>query len=95
LKVDRSLVENLGSDRGRGNSEIFRAIVLLGKGLGVEVCAEGVEEAEQLAELVAFGCELGQGYLWARPLIAPAFESWVAERRAVAAGPTAAGAGLT
>jgi diguanylate cyclase (GGDEF)-like protein/PAS domain S-box-containing protein len=95
LKVDRSLVENLGSDQGRGNSEIFRAIVLLGKGLGVEVCAEGVEEAEQLAELVAFGCELGQGYLWARPLIAPAFESWVAERRAVAAGPTAAGAGLT
>ncbi len=43
------------------------AIVALGRSLGVTMVAEGIEEPGQLARLIELGCELGQGYLFARP----------------------------
>ncbi|MCU1495432.1 MAG: diguanylate cyclase/phosphodiesterase with and sensor(s) [Acidimicrobiaceae bacterium] len=85
LKIDHSFVAGLGRDGG--DSEIVRAIVLLAQGLEVEVCAEGVEELAQLAELAGLGCELGQGYYWSRPLTPEAFESWVRERLVTAVSP--------
>ena len=49
-------------------SEVVRAIVGLAHNLGLDVIAEGVESAEQLAQLKLFGCEYGQGYLFSRPV---------------------------
>ncbi|MDY7094761.1 MAG: EAL domain-containing protein [Acidobacteriota bacterium] len=66
LKIDRSFVS--GGEDGEGNPEIVRTIVTLAHNLGLEVVAEGVETAEQLARLRELGCEWGQGYFFARPL---------------------------
>jgi EAL domain-containing protein (putative c-di-GMP-specific phosphodiesterase class I) len=66
LKIDRSFVSNMG-DRGE-NSEIVRTIVTLARNLGIEVIAEGVETAEQLAQLRALGCDHVQGFLFSRPI---------------------------
>ena len=65
LKVDRSFVDGLGSDPS--DSAIVTAIVTLAHTLGLSAIAEGVETAEQLAELRRLGCDMGQGYLMARP----------------------------
>ena len=78
IKVDQSFVRGL--DRGKGGVEIVRAVVGLGKALGMDVLAEGVETAEQFGILRAEGCDELQGYLFGRPVP----ES---EAAALAAGP--------
>jgi EAL domain-containing protein (putative c-di-GMP-specific phosphodiesterase class I) len=65
LKVDRSFVEGLGSDKE--SSTIVSAVVGLAHTLGMTALAEGVETAEQLAQVRALGCDAAQGYLFARP----------------------------
>ncbi len=65
LKVDRSFIWNMGA--AGENVEIVRAIVRLGQTLGMDVVAEGIETGMQRELLAAMGCELGQGYLFARP----------------------------
>ncbi len=64
VKVDRSFVSAIGPD-GTG-SAMVRAIVSLAHALGMEVVAEGVETAEQAAELRALGCEYAQGFYFSR-----------------------------
>jgi EAL domain-containing protein (putative c-di-GMP-specific phosphodiesterase class I) len=59
LKIDRAFVSRLGT----GEQEIVRAIVTLGKSLGMQVVAEGVETAAQLATLGRLGCDLAQCFL--------------------------------
>jgi EAL domain-containing protein (putative c-di-GMP-specific phosphodiesterase class I) len=49
-------------------NEITRTIVMLAHNLGIQVVAEGVETAEQLAQLRQLGCEYGQGFLFSKPL---------------------------
>jgi diguanylate cyclase (GGDEF)-like protein/PAS domain S-box-containing protein len=66
LKIDRSFVSRIG-ETGE-NLEIVRAIVMLARSLGMEVVAEGVETAVQLAQLRTLGCEYGQGYFFSKPL---------------------------
>jgi EAL domain-containing protein (putative c-di-GMP-specific phosphodiesterase class I) len=66
LKIDRSFVE--GVARGPQGAALARTIVALGQTLGLRTVAEGVETAEQRDALLAMGCALGQGYLFARPL---------------------------
>lgn len=66
LKVDRSFVsrmEQSGEDR-----EIVHTIIALGHKLGMDIVAEGVETAAQMAILRQAGCQYGQGYFFARPL---------------------------
>lgn len=65
IKVDRSIVEGLGQDRG--NSAIVAATITLAHALGLKVVAEGVETEEHFAELRALGCDFGQGYYWWGP----------------------------
>ena len=72
LKIDRSFVARLLEDGE--NREIVRTIVTLGKNLGMDVVAEGVEEAQQLRDLRGLDCQHGQGYFFARPL--PADEAF-------------------
>jgi diguanylate cyclase (GGDEF)-like protein len=65
LKIDRSFVNAMQED---GNTEIIRAIVSLATGLEMNVTAEGVETAEQVAHLKDLECEFGQGYYFHKPL---------------------------
>ena len=66
LKVDRAFVDlvDLDDDQRR----FTRAVLRLGSDLGLSVVAEGVERAEQLAELQDMGCRYVQGYLLSRPV---------------------------
>ena len=69
LKIDRSFVQRLQADSvDSKDAEVVRAVITLGQALGKTVIAEGIETPAQLAQLLALGCELGQGYLLARPL---------------------------
>ncbi len=66
LKVDRSFVERLGQDCQ--DSAIVGTVISLAKTLNLSVTGEGIETAEQLAELRALGCDQGQGFYFTRPL---------------------------
>ncbi|OXI70506.1 diguanylate cyclase [Burkholderia sp. AU31280] len=65
LKIDRSFLTDCGS--GSTDDAIVRAIVAMGRALGLDVVMEGVETAKQLAFLQEIGCHQGQGFLFARP----------------------------
>jgi diguanylate cyclase (GGDEF)-like protein/PAS domain S-box-containing protein len=66
LKIDRSFIANL-SER-RDYSAVIHAILDLARNLSIRVVAEGVETIEQVSLLQALGCDLAQGYFFARPL---------------------------
>ena len=68
LKVDKSFVGLMEVGSEGENVAIVRTIVALAHALGMDVIAEGVETAAQLAKLRAIGCEYGQGYFFAKPL---------------------------
>jgi diguanylate cyclase (GGDEF)-like protein/PAS domain S-box-containing protein len=65
LKIDRSFVSGL-NDQGP-NDAIVKAIIALGRSLGLSITAEGVEKQEQAEWLIRAGCDLLQGYLIGRP----------------------------
>ncbi|ESQ86933.1 putative bifunctional diguanylate cyclase/phosphodiesterase [Asticcacaulis benevestitus] len=66
LKIDRSFVSTLTSDAS--SEKIVRAILTLGRDFGLDVVAEGVEDATVAARLHSLGCGLGQGYGFAKAL---------------------------
>jgi len=65
IKIDRSFIDGLDSDDA--NLPIVQAVIALAHGLGIEVVAEGIETAGQLARLRELVCDRGQGYYYARP----------------------------
>jgi diguanylate cyclase (GGDEF)-like protein/PAS domain S-box-containing protein len=65
LKIDRAFVSRIGLDPD--SLEIVRTIVALAHNLGMDVIAEGVETAQQLAQLKALDCEYAQGYYFGKP----------------------------
>jgi diguanylate cyclase (GGDEF)-like protein len=71
LKLDQSFVRGLPLDSD--DLAICTAVIAMGRALGLKVIAEGVETSEQLAVLRALGCDVGQGYLFARPMPAEQF----------------------
>jgi len=77
LKIDRSFVAGAVTDRR--DEAIVRTIVTLGGTLGLEITAEGIETAAQLELLRELGCELGQGFHFARPMTADRFRELLRE----------------
>jgi diguanylate cyclase (GGDEF)-like protein/PAS domain S-box-containing protein len=65
LKIDKTFIDGMCTDQGA--AAIVQAVVSLADALGLTVVAEGVESADQAAQLQAMGCQAGQGYHFARP----------------------------
>ncbi|KQV44777.1 hypothetical protein ASD07_19685 [Duganella sp. Root336D2] len=82
FKLDRSFVRDIG--RSAKDLEICATAVGLARNLGLELVAEGVEDALQAAQLRKLGCHLLQGYYFARPLAAYAATDYLANDRRVA-----------
>jgi diguanylate cyclase (GGDEF)-like protein len=72
LKIDRSFVNRIQQS---GNLEIIRAIISMAAGLSMDVTAEGIETADQAAQLADMACEFGQGFYFYRPLTSEAAQS--------------------
>jgi diguanylate cyclase (GGDEF)-like protein len=79
LKLDQSFVRGLPQDSD--DLAICTAVIAMGRALGLKVIAEGVETPAQLAVLRALGCDVGQGYLFARPMPAGQFLDYVQNHR--------------
>ena len=75
IKIDKSFVQDLIDDDD--DATIVRAIIQLGKSLGMQVIAEGVETAEQEAYIISEGCHEGQGYLYSKPLPARELQAYL------------------
>ncbi len=78
VKIDRSFVTTLSTDAD--DLPIVRAIVDLGRHMGLEVVAEGVEDAETLDLLASIGCDLAQGWHLSRPMAIGALLPWLESR---------------
>ena len=78
LKIDRSFVARV--HQSAQDRAIVKAIIQLAQGLALTTTAEGLENPEDTRTLLALGCQLGQGYLFARPQDATAFEKHLATR---------------
>jgi diguanylate cyclase (GGDEF)-like protein len=89
LKIDQAFIHNMSSRPG--GSAVVRAIIGLGRGLGLRVVAEGVETEAQFAELSAEGCDEMQGYLLSRPLAAAELETFLSARQTTPARGAAGG----
>ena len=75
LKIDRTFITGLA--RSREAHALTHTLIQLGKALGLETLAEGVEESEQVRELQREGCDLAQGFLFARPMGPDALEAFL------------------
>jgi diguanylate cyclase len=78
LKIDRAFVDPL--DTRPEHRDFFAALLQLGRSLGLEIVAEGVERPEQLAELRVLGCDLAQGYYLGRPADGATFRGSLARQ---------------
>jgi diguanylate cyclase (GGDEF)-like protein/PAS domain S-box-containing protein len=86
LKIDRSFVRDLAHDADA--AAIIRAVINLGQSLDIETIAEGIEQAAQAAQLSAYGCHYGQGFLYSKAVPASDVAAMLqaSERRVLAAG---------
>jgi len=76
LKIDRSFVRDLPDEQA-----IPVSVIQLAKAFGLATVAEGVETVAQAAWLKAHGCDVLQGFLFAKPLPVPEFAAWLAHRQ--------------
>jgi diguanylate cyclase (GGDEF)-like protein/PAS domain S-box-containing protein len=81
LKIAKPFVDDVGT--GEGHPALARAIIALGESLSLRTIAEGIELREQWMGLRALGCEMGQGYFFARPLTAEAMGQVIADHARV------------
>ncbi len=84
VKIDKSFILGMATDSG--DLAIVRAIVDLGRHLGLSVVAEGVESEMTLALLENMGCDVAQGFLFSRPLPHERIEAWMSARTELTPG---------
>jgi EAL domain-containing protein (putative c-di-GMP-specific phosphodiesterase class I) len=87
IKIDRSFV--MGMDEEADDVAIVRSTIDLGRNLGLDVVAEGVETEEIWEKLRELGCNTAQGYYLSRPVPPERLAAWLEERRAGDTLPTA------
>jgi len=90
IKIDPSFVSGIGQDATL--TMLTRTIVQVGRDLGMQVVAEGIEHPVQLAELQEMGCGYGQGFLLARPMAVSGVEALIAAEARGGAGAAVADA---
>jgi diguanylate cyclase (GGDEF)-like protein len=74
LKIDRSFVSVIsGSPEA---TAVVQAAIEMGHSLGLSVVAEGIEDKGTAADLASLGCDVGQGYVYAKPMLLGDFEVW-------------------
>jgi diguanylate cyclase (GGDEF)-like protein/PAS domain S-box-containing protein len=78
IKIDRTFIASMA--QCRESSEIVRSIVGLAKRLNLETTGEGIETADQLAQLRELGSDRGQGFLFSRPMPAADLDRLIGER---------------
>jgi len=81
LKVDKSFID--GVTEGGESSALTAAVIELASILNLKPVAEGIERADQLEQLIAMQCDLGQGFLFAKPLPSDELEHLVTEHLAM------------
>jgi diguanylate cyclase (GGDEF)-like protein/PAS domain S-box-containing protein len=86
VKVDRSFVSGMSADST--DREIVAAVVGMGRALKLSVVAEGIETPEQAEALRELGCDIGQGFLYAKPLPADEMVELAQSRRYMTHSPT-------
>ena len=77
LKIDKSFVQEMLTDRG--DMEIVKAVISLAQSMNLQLIAEGIENEAQKDMLIKLGCEVGQGYLFSKPLSAANFRTYVCQ----------------
>ncbi len=87
IKIDRSFIQKIGAQSAAEDTAIVRSIIVMGRNLGLEVIAEGVETTAQADCLKTEGCPEMQGFLFSKPLPANAFERYL--RSGILDGPEA------
>lgn len=80
LKLDRSFID--GADGRKEYIAIIQAVSTLASNLGLGIIAEGIEHKSQLAMLQALDCDMGQGYIFGRPMQADIATGFIARRQA-------------
>jgi diguanylate cyclase (GGDEF)-like protein len=78
LKIDRSFINNIARDQK--DELIVSATASIAQSMGIEVVAEGIETTEQFERLRELGCELGQGYLFSKPVTAEEISQFIESR---------------
>jgi diguanylate cyclase (GGDEF)-like protein len=78
LKIDGTFIKDVSTDQGSG--AVAGAVISLGRNLGLEVIAEGVETEAQVKHLLSRGCNLMQGYLFAAAMPSGILSAWVRAR---------------
>jgi EAL domain-containing protein (putative c-di-GMP-specific phosphodiesterase class I) len=78
LKIDRSFISSMADSPE--SEAMIRTLVQLGKTLGLETLAEGIEDSEQYSRLEREQCDSGQGFLYARPLDVASVEAFLDRR---------------
>ena len=74
LKIDRSFVSAIaGSPEA---TAVVQAAIEMGHSLGLSIVAEGIEDRGTAADLASLGCDVGQGYVYAKPMLQADFEAW-------------------
>jgi diguanylate cyclase (GGDEF)-like protein len=77
IKIDRSFIQKIGDNCTSEDTAIVRSIIMMGRNLGLDVIAEGVETSAQAEYLKHQGCPELQGYLFSKPISREAFEKLV------------------
>jgi diguanylate cyclase (GGDEF)-like protein len=85
IKIDKSFV--MAMEESDGDAAIVRSTVQLGRNLGLDVVAEGVETSTAVAKLAEYGCEYIQGYYLSKPLPADRLVKWLGVYRDVVKSP--------